>query len=332
MITDVLSILARPCAARAVFPLARDTRVSSDLSGKFVIRFGQEVSLVVVDELAEELARSFDDYELNEAPTRDGLMLTVNGSFEVVRRIRDMCVSKYCLKKSSVLLLRVMNSPVCTNTPQDRTPLLLALGTGDLPYDAQPLVLEHHALLVLALPRRLLLLRHLHPAQPLERVEALQHHRLQRQSFLRLCLRRWRCLLVRLAPRLEQARAGGGRGEGEQAVVVVQPQDRHLLLRLQEGARQTREVRRSHLLRLTPPRRRHLHEPAGEQHTLRVLRLHLLLARLPERVQHGHRVLHVVHVHRVHLMLELARRLAEGVLHVLPRQLLLVERAQVAEF
>ena len=51
MITDVLSILARPCAARAVFPLARDTRVSSDLSGKFVIRFGQEVSLVVVAEL-----------------------------------------------------------------------------------------------------------------------------------------------------------------------------------------------------------------------------------------------------------------------------------------
>lgn len=189
MITDVLSILARPCAARAVFPLARDTRVSSDLSGKFVIRFGQEVSLVVVDELAEELARSFDDYELNEAPTRDGLMLTVNGSFEVVRRIRDMCVSKYCLKRSSVLLLRVMNSLVCTNTPHDRTPLLLALGTRDLPHDAQPLVLEHHALLVLALPRRLLLLRHLHPAQPLERVEALQHHRLQRQSFLRLCLR-----------------------------------------------------------------------------------------------------------------------------------------------
>lgn len=189
MITDVLSILARPCTARAVFPLARDTRVSSDLSGKFVIRFGQEVSLVVVDELAEELARSFDDYELNEAPTRDGLMLTVNGSFEVVRRIRDMCVSKYCLKRSSVLLLRVMNSPVCTNTPHDRTPLLLALGTRDLPHDAQPLVLEHHALLVLALPRRLLLLRHLHPAQPLERVEALQHHRLQRQPFLRLCLR-----------------------------------------------------------------------------------------------------------------------------------------------
>ena len=218
MITDVLSILARPCAARAVFPLARDTRVSSDLSGKFVIRFGQEVSLVVVDELgrfavpilsghlggandlareiaglldelAEELARSFDDYELNEAPTRDGLMLTVNGSFEVVRRIRDMCVSKYCLKRSSVLLLRVMNSLVCTNTPHDRTPLLLALGTRDLPHDAQPFVLEHHALLVLALPRRLLLLRHLHPAQPLERVEALQHHRLQRQSFLRLCLR-----------------------------------------------------------------------------------------------------------------------------------------------
>ena len=86
-------------------------------------------------------------------------------------------------------LLRVMNSPVCTNTPHDRTPLLLALGTRDLPHDAQPFVLEHYALLVLALPRRLLLLRHLHPAQPLERVEALQHHRLQRQSFLRLCLR-----------------------------------------------------------------------------------------------------------------------------------------------
>lgn len=113
MITDVLSILTHSLVTNAVFPLCREVKVSSDLQGRYVLRFGEEVSLLVVDELMEELSRNFDDYELNEPPVRDGLLLTLNSSFVVVKKVRDVCVQKYHVKRTSILLMRVINSLPC---------------------------------------------------------------------------------------------------------------------------------------------------------------------------------------------------------------------------
>ena len=87
--------------------------MSSDLQGRYVLRFGEEVSLLVVDELMGELNKNFDDYELNELPMRDGLVLTLNSSFMVVKKVRDVCVQKHHVKKTSILLLRVINSLPC---------------------------------------------------------------------------------------------------------------------------------------------------------------------------------------------------------------------------